>query len=202
MSHLEEEINNKIMINMDDENSQSGHCGKNFSNLADALTDSESNLATSSHENESIEENQIINLSSNRPNSSMSTNVASSKKGKSSNKNAFLNNSKGATKSNFPLNSNTFDETSLNKKKKLNPMFSSVIASDKNSPRSSSDAETYVDVESIDERAVNLHSLITQNINRNFGNDAMPEEYDDIVCVEEDNRSDVRRQNNEYDEDY
>ena len=173
MSHLEEEINNKIMISIDDDHSQSGifsNTGKS-SSAADYLADSDSNFISSSHnDNENIDDVQMNHFSSNQqPNNSIrysSTTLLPQKKVKSSNKNISSNNSTDKSlKSNFHLKEGDYVDvlgSNLNKKKKQNPIFSSVIKFNKNSPKSSSDAETYVDVESIDERA-GFHSLIRQN---------------------------------------
>ena len=52
-------------------------------------------------------------------------------------------------------------EVNLIKKKKRNPIFPTLQASNKNSPRSGSDAEVFVDVESIDEKGG--HPLMMQH---------------------------------------
>jgi hypothetical protein len=194
MSHLEEEISNKMMINLDDEHSQSGtfnessHAGKN---TADFQTESDFNLAAfNNNEIENADNIQMSNFSSSQQSSNNSRYSSSTlmphKKSKSSNKTIFSNNSfdKSLGKSNFQVN-NVFDGSvglNLIKKKKPNPIFSSVIKLNKNSPKSSSDAETYVDVESIDERT-GVHSLIGNNNARYTNNKKMTEE--EIVCIEE-----------------
>jgi hypothetical protein len=194
MSHLEEEISNKMMINLDDEHSQSGafnesnHAGKS---TADFQTESEFNLATfNNNEIGNADKIQMSNFSSSQQSSNTSRYSSSTlmphKKSKSSNKSVFSNNSfdKSLGKSNFQHN-NVFGGSggsNLIKKKKQNPIFSSVIKLNKNSPKSSSDAETYVDVESIDERT-GVHSLIGNNNARYTNNKKMTEE--EIVCVED-----------------
>ncbi len=210
MSHLEEEINNKMLISLDDEHSQSGifsgssHVGKNNS-TADYLVDGESNLATSNqNDSENLDDIQINNFSSN-PQSSRysSTSLLPPKKIKSSNKNNFSNNNsdKNLAKSSFQSNGSTLnDGTGVNviKKKKQNPLFSSVIKFNKNSPKSSSDAETYVDVESIDDK-VGFHSLIRQNNLKYTINNKTIQEVEEVVCIE-DNEADNQEETYEFNE--
>jgi transcription initiation factor TFIID subunit 1 len=109
MEPLEEEINNKISINDDEQ-----ELGRHASSISvDALTDSESNLASNYQDNESMDENPPIPV------------ISMAKKLKAINKNASNNSS------NRPNTSASFSMQQSLKKKK-----SSLFFSNKNSPRS------------------------------------------------------------------
>ena len=131
MEPLEEEINNKIIIN--DEQQE---LTRNASSISvDALTDSESNLASNYQDNESMDDNPPIPV------------ISMAKKLKAMNKNASNSgSSRPNTSASFSMQSGQ-----AFKKKKGN-----LLLSNKNSPRSGSDAEVFVDVESIDDRGMSL----------------------------------------------